>query len=86
MSMGKKKNDATKKKGMALSNKELQNVGGGLWYLYVRWPDGKFRLHPRGAETKLDHRRYMNEGLPSVEGIDYKIKYYPLGIGVKKEL
>ena len=29
MSMGKKKNDATKKKGVALSDEELSNVTGG---------------------------------------------------------
>ena len=34
MSMGKKSNEATKKKGMALSDAALDDVAGGVWIVW----------------------------------------------------
>ena len=86
MSMGKKKTETTKKKGMALSNKSLKNVGGGVWYLYVRWADVIFRRRPRGSALACDHRDYVSDSAYWVEGRDYKLIYRPMGIGEKDVL
>ena len=86
MRMSKKKNDATKKKGLALNDGALETAQGGMWYLYIKGPDGKFHLSPRGGALACDHRSYMNDSDYWVEGKNYKLKYYFMGIKVKKTL
>ena len=70
---------------MAQGDDALETAQGGMWYLYVKGPDGKFRLHPRGFEFASDHERYMKD-CRGKKGEDYIIKYHFAGIGVKDVL